>query len=367
MMQRRSFAATALTGAALATGLAAPAIVGAQPKLRWRLTSSWPKNLDTIYGAADEVAKRVREATNGAWEISVHGPGELVPAFGALDAVQQGTVEAAHTASVFFFGKDPTFALDGQIPFGMNSRQMTAWMKDGEGTSLLREFYRDYNVVNFPCGNTGTQMGGFFRKEIAGLDDMKGLKFRIGGFGGVMLQRLGVVAQSIPGGEIYAALEKGTIDAAEFIGPYDDEKLGLHKIAKFYHYPSYWDGCGQISMYVNSKVWDGLPKEYQAIFDMACAEAHVDMQAKYDSRNPQALKRLVAGGVQLRPFPKAMADAALSAAEELFAELMGKNPRWKKIFTSYDRFRRDAILWSRFADGAFDSYMATTSSRKALT
>jgi TRAP-type mannitol/chloroaromatic compound transport system substrate-binding protein len=187
----------------------------------------------------------------------------------------------------------------------MNSRQMTAWMKDGEGLPLLREFYRDYNIVNFPCGNTGTQMGGFFRKEIKSVDDMKGLKFRIGGFGGVMLQRIGVLAQNIPGGEIYTAMEKGTIDAAEFIGPYDDEKLGLHKIAKFYHYPSYWDGCGQISMYVNSKAWESLPKEYQAIFDMACAEAHVDMQAKYDARNPQALKRLVAAGVQLRPFPKA--------------------------------------------------------------
>jgi TRAP-type mannitol/chloroaromatic compound transport system substrate-binding protein len=365
MTNRRSFASTALTGAAIATGIAAPAVVRAQPKLRWRLTSSWPKNLDTIYVGAEQVAKRVKEATNGAWEISVHAPGELVPAFGVLDAVQSGTVEAAHTASVFFFGKDPTFALDGQIPFGMNSRQMTAWMKDGEGLPLLREFYRDYNVVNFPCGNTGTQMGGFFRKEIKSLDDMKGLKFRIGGFGGVVLQRIGVVAQNIPGGEIYTALEKGTIDAAEFIGPYDDEKLGLHKIAQFYHYPSYWDGCGQISMYVGSKAWEALPKDYQAIFDMACAEAHVDMQAKYDARNPQALKRLVAGGVQLRPFPKAMADAALTAAEELFAELSGKNAKWKKVFTSYDKFRRDAILWSRFSDGAFDSYMATTVNRKA--
>ena len=208
-MQRRSFASTAIAGAALATGLAAPAVVRAQPKLRWRLTSSWPKNLDTIYAGAEQVAKRVKEATNGAWDITVHAPGELVPAFGVLDAVQQGTVEAAHTASVFFFGKDPTFALDGQIPFGMNSRQMTAWMKDGEGLPLLREFYRDYNIVNFPCGNTGTQMGGFFRKEIKSLDDMKGLKFRIGGFGGVVLSRIGVLAQNIPGGEIYTAPRKG--------------------------------------------------------------------------------------------------------------------------------------------------------------
>ena len=366
-MKRRSFASKALAGAvtAAATGLSAPAIAQTQPKIRWRLASSWPKNLDTIYAAAEQVSKRVSAATGGAFEISVHGPGELVPAFGVLDAVQGGTVECAHTASVFFFGKDPTFALDGQIPFGMNSRQMTAWMKDGGGLGLLREFYHDYGIVNFPCGNTGTQMGGFFRKEIKSLADVKGLKFRIGGFGGVMLERIGVVAQNIPGGEIYTSLEKGTIDAAEFIGPYDDEKLGLHKIAKFYHYPSYWDGCGQITMYVGVKAWEALPKEYQQIFEAACAEAHTDMQAKYDSRNPAALKRLVGAGVQLRPFPRDMADAAFKAAHELYAELSEKNPKWKKIYTSFAKFRDDAILWSRFSDGAFDNYMASTINKKA--
>ncbi len=364
-MKRRSFASKALAATAASVGLAAPAIVKAQPKIRWRLASSWPKNLDTIYGGAEEVAKRVASATGGAFEISVHGPGELVPALGVLDAVQQGSVECAHTASVFFFGKDPTFALDGQIPFGMNSRQMTAWMKDGGGLQLLREFYRDYGVVNFPCGNTGTQMGGFFRKEIKSVADLKGLKFRIGGFGGMMLEKLGVVPQNLPGGEIYTSLEKGTIDAAEFIGPYDDEKLGLHKIAKFYHYPSYWDGNGQITMYVGTKAWEALPKEYQSIFEAACAEAHVDMQAKYDARNPAALKRLVGSGLQLKPFPKEVGDAAFKASNELFAELVAKNPKWAKIYNSFVKFRDDGILWSRFSDGAFDNYMATTLKKKS--
>lgn len=364
-MKRRSFASKALAATAASVGLAAPAIVKAQPKIRWRLASSWPKNLDTIYGGAEEVSKRVASATGGAFEISVHGPGELVPALGVLDAVQQGSVECAHTASVFFFGKDPTFALDGQIPFGMNSRQMTAWMKDGGGLQLLREFYRDYGVVNFPCGNTGTQMGGFFRKEIKSVADLKGLKFRIGGFGGMMLEKLGVVPQNLPGGEIYTSLEKGTIDAAEFIGPYDDEKLGLHKIAKFYHYPSYWDGNGQITMYVGTKAWEALPKEYQSIFEAACAEAHVDMQAKYDSRNPAALKRLVGSGLQLKPFPKEVGDAAFKASNELFAELVAKNPKWAKIYNSFVKFRDDGILWSRFSDGAFDNYMATTLKKKS--
>jgi len=364
-MKRRSFASKALAGTVASVALGAPAIVKAETKVRWRLASSWPKNLDTIYGGAEQVAKRVASVTGGAFEISVHGPGELVPALGVLDAVQQGSVECAHTASVFFFGKDPTFALDGQIPFGMNSRQMTAWMKDGGGLQLLREFYRDYGVVNFPCGNTGTQMGGFFRKEIKSLADLKGLKFRIGGFGGVMLEKLGVVPQNIPGGEIYTSLEKGTIDAAEFIGPYDDEKLGLHKIAKFYHYPSYWDGNGQITMYVGTKAWEALPKEYQSIFEAACAEAHVDMQAKYDARNPVALKRLVGSGLQLKPFPKEVGDAAFKASNELFSELVAKNPKWAKIYNSFVKFRDDGILWSRFSDGAFDNYMATTLKKKS--
>jgi TRAP-type mannitol/chloroaromatic compound transport system substrate-binding protein len=354
-MERRTF----VKGAAAGGALAAPAIVRAQQNIRWRLASSWPKNLDTIYGGAEAVAKRVHAATGGKFEIRVFGPGEVVPALQVADAVQQGTVECAHTASVFFFGKDPAFALDGQIPFGMTSRQMTAWMYDGGGMGLLREFYRDYNIVNFPCGNTGTQMGGWFRKEIKGLEDMKGLKFRIGGFGGMLLARLGVVAQNIPAGDIYTSLEKGTIDAAEFIGPYDDEKLGLYKIAKFYHYPSYWDPCGQITMYVNTKAWEALPKEYQAIFESACAEAHVEMQAKYDARNPTALKRLVAGGAVLKPFPRAVGEVAYKEAQELFAETSAKSPKWKKIYDQFAKFRDDENLWFRFAEGSFDNLVAS--------
>ena len=350
---KRRFLIQAATGAALA----APAIVGAQPQIRWRLASSWPKTLDTIYGGAVTVSKRVLAATNGKFDISVAGPGELVPALQVADAVQNGGVECAHTASVFFFGKDPTFALDGQIPFGMTSRQMTGWMYAGGGLQLLREFYKDYNIVNFACGNTGTQMGGWFRKEIKSLADMKGLKFRIGGFGGVVLQRIGVVAQNIPGGEIYSALEKGSIDGAEFVGPYDDEKLGFYKIAKVYHYPSYWDPCGQITMYVNSKAWEALPKDYQQIFEMACSDAHVEMQAKYDARNPDALRRLVGAGVKVRPFPRDVGAAAWKATNELYAELSATNEKWKKIYGSFVKFRDDQILWSRFSEGSFENLM----------
>ena len=357
-MKRRSFVKAAATGSAAAV-LAAPAVVRSQAQVRWRLASSYPKSLDTIFVAADTVAKRVSTVTGGKFEIRVFAPGEIVPALQVADAVQQGTVEAGHTAPIYYFGKDPTFALDAVIPFGMNSRQTTAWMVDGGGLALLREFYREYNIVNFVCGNTGAQMGGWFRKEIKSLDDLKGLKMRIAGFGGVLLERLGAVPQNIPGGDIYPSLEKGTIDAAEFIGPYDDEKLGFHKVAKYYYYPSYWEGSSQVALYVNSKAWEALPKEYQAILEAACFEAHVEMQAKYDSRNPAALKRLVASGAQLRAFPRPVGEAAWKASNEIYAELSSKNPKWKKVYESYAKFRDDSILWFRFAEGSFDSFMAS--------
>ena len=360
-MSRRQF----LGATGLTAGLAFPAIVKAQSTFRWRLASSWPKSLDTIAGAADIVAKRVSAATNGKFEISVHGPGELVPAFGVADAVQQGSVECAHTSSVFFFGKDPTFAFDGAIPFGMTTRQTNGWMFDGGGLALLRDFYKDYNIVNFPCGNTGAQMAGWFRKEIKSMADIKGMKFRSGGFGGLVWQRLGAVPQSIPGGDIYPALEKGTIDGAEFVGPYDDEKLGFHKIAKYYHYPSFVEPTGQLTLYVNGKAWESLPKEYQQIFEMACTQAHVETQAKYDTRNPDALRRLVAAGALVRPFPRDISMTAWKVTNELFAELSATNPRWKKLFDHYMKYRDDQILWGRFSEGGFDSLMAAIRNNNA--
>ncbi|MEY4416163.1 MAG: hypothetical protein RIQ53_3456, partial [Pseudomonadota bacterium] len=224
-MERRSFVRGAGIAGVLAAGTA-PAIVQAQAQVRWRLASSFPKSLDTIYGGADEFARKVSELTGGKFQISVHSAGELMPAFGVVDGVQNGTVEACHTVPYYFFGKDETFALGAAIPFGMNSRQMTAWMMEGNGMKLMREFYAQYNIVNFMGGNTGAQMAGWYRKEIKSAADVKGLKFRIGGFAGKVLERMGGVPQNIPGGEIYQSLEKGTIDAAEWIGPYDDQKLG---------------------------------------------------------------------------------------------------------------------------------------------
>jgi TRAP-type mannitol/chloroaromatic compound transport system substrate-binding protein len=355
-MERRSFVRQAGLAGVLAAG-AAPAIVHAQAQVRWRLASSFPKSLDTIFGAADVFAKKVSEMTGGKFQVSVHAGGELVPALQVVDAVQAGTVEIAHTAPYYFFGKDETFALGCAIPFGLNSRQMTAWMVEGNGLKLMREFYRNYNIISFPGGNTGAQMGGWYRKEIKSIADMKGLKIRIGGFAGRVVERMGAVPQQIAGGEIYSALEKGTIDAAEWVGPYDDQKLGFNKVAPNYYYPGWWEGGPQLDFFINTKAYDSLSAEYKAVVEAASALAHVEMQARYDAKNPAALKQLVGSGTKLFRFPKDVMDAAFKESMAIYAELSAKNPNWKKVYEDYASFRRDQNLWFRFAEAGFDDFM----------
>lgn len=356
-MDRRSYIKHAGIAGVLAAG-STPA-VHAQTAVRWRLSSSFPKALDTIYGAAEVFAKNVKAMSGGKFEISVHAGGEITPPFGVVDAVQQGSIECAHTAPYYFFGKNEAFALGCAIPFGLNSRQMTAWMHEGNGLKLMREFYAKYNMINFPMGNTGAQMGGWYRKEIKSVKDVKGLKMRIGGFAGKVFERIGGVPQNIPGGEIYSALEKGTIDAAEWVGPYDDQKLGFNKVAPFYYYPGWWEGGPQLDLYVNQKAYDALSAENKAIIEAASAVAHTQMQARYDAKNPTALRELVGRGTKLRPFSNDVLAAAFKEATALYSELSAKNPDWAKIYADYSKFRADANLWFRFTEAKFDSFMQT--------
>jgi TRAP-type mannitol/chloroaromatic compound transport system substrate-binding protein len=339
----------------LAAGVA-PA-VHAQATVRWRLASSFPKSLDTVYGAAETFAKKVNEMSGGKFVVSTHAAGELMPAFGVVDGVQNGTVDMAHTAAYYFFGKDDAFTLSCAIPFGLNSRQMTAWMYEGNGLKLTREFYKNYNIVNFPGGNTGAQMGGWYRKEMKSLADLKGLKFRVGGFAGKVMERMGVVPQNIPAGEIYQALEKGTLDAAEWIGPYDDQKLGFNKVAPYYYYPAWWEGGPQLEFFINTKAYEALSAENKAIVECATAFAHVEMQAKYDARNPTALKQLVASKTKVLPFSKDIMERAFKESMDLYSEISAKNPAWKKIYEDFSSFRRDQNLWFRFTEARFDSFM----------
>jgi TRAP-type mannitol/chloroaromatic compound transport system substrate-binding protein len=355
-MERRSFLKKA--GVGLAAGaVAAPAIAQSQPEIRWRLASSFPKSLDTIFGAAEVISKRVAAATNNKFQIQVFAAGEIVPGLQVLDAVQNGTVQCGHTAVYYFVGKDPTFAFSCAIPFGMNARQQNAWMYHGGGLALMREFFKDYNIIQFVAGNTGAQMGGWYRKEIKTVADLKGLKLRIGGFAGQVLTKLGVVPQQIAGGDIYPALEKGTIDAAEWIGPYDDEKLGFYKVAKYYYYPGWWEGGPELDLLVNIKAWEELPADYKAVLEAACAEANVDMVAKYDAVNPAALKRLLGNGVQLLPFSNEIMAACYAAANELYEETAAKNAKFKKIYDAWKPFRDEQISWFAIAENRFDNFM----------
>ena len=362
-MKRREFLKAAGVGLATSTAVAAPAIAQSMPELKWRLTTSFPKSLDTLHGAADVFAKAVREATDNKFQIQTFAAGEIVPPFQAADAVQNGTVEMCETASYYFLGKDMTFALPCSAPFGPNARMQNAWEYHHNGIALMNEFYKKYNIYALPCGNTGAQMGGWFRKEIKTVEDLKGLKFRIGGFAGRVLGKLGVVAQQIPAGEIYPSLEKGTIDAAEWVGPYDDEKLGFYKVAKFYYYPGWWEGGTQVHLFTNLEKYNALPAAYKSIVRTAADMANIWMTAKYDAENPQALKRLLAAGTQLRPFPQPVMEACLKAANEVYAEISASNADFKKIWDNMLAFRNDGYLWWQVSEYTYDTFMIRTRPR----
>ncbi len=365
-MDRRGFIRKAGIAAATVPALASPAIAQSMPELKWRMTSSFPKALDTIYGTAETFAKNIAEASDNKFQIQVFAAGEIVPGLEAANAVSAGTVEMCHTASYYYWGKDPTFAFGTAVPFGLNSRHQNAWMYYGGGIDLMNEFYATKNLVAYPCGNTGAQMGGWFRKEIKSVADMQGLKMRIGGFGGKVISRIGVVPQQIAGGEIYQALEKGTIDAAEWVGPYDDEKLGFHKVAPYYYYPGWWEGGAMLHTMVNTAKWAELTPLYQSLVKTACQAANVDMQAKYDALNPGALKKLAASGAKLAPFPQDVLEACFNAANETYAELNASNAPFKKIHDAMMAFRADAYLWSQFSEYQFDQFMMGQQRKKLL-
>jgi TRAP-type mannitol/chloroaromatic compound transport system substrate-binding protein len=354
-MERRKFIGTAGLAGILATGMA-PAVHAGQA-IRWRLASRFPKVRDILHDGVQEFTQTLKELSGGKFEITIFNANELPAASGVLDGVQRGTIECGHTAASYYLDRDETFALDHAIPFGLNAHQMNAWMQEGNGLNLLREFYHGHGVVNFPMGNTGAQMGGWYRKPIRSVADFKNLKIRITGLGAQVLKRLGALPSSLPAGEIYKALESGRIDAAEWSGPHDDLKLGLDRVAKYYAYPGWWKGGAQLSLYVNQRAYDSLTNDNKAILEAASATAHLGIQARYDAFNPPALRELVAAGAQLMPFPQSVLDAAHKTAMALYAELDGKNPAWKKIRASQAQFLRDQAWSSGYTDLAFMNYM----------
>jgi TRAP-type mannitol/chloroaromatic compound transport system substrate-binding protein len=354
-MKRRDFLKKAGIGVA-ASAAFGPAFAQASPTVRWRLASSFPKSLDTIYGAAEVLAERVSALTEGKFQIRPYQAGEIVPGLQVMDAVQQGTVEVGHTASYYFVGKAPALAFDTGVPFGLTARQMNAWMYAAGGIELFRSIYADFGIIQFPGGNTGVQMGGWFRKEIKGLADLKGLKMRIPGPGGQVMSRLGVVPQVLAGGEIYPALERGVVDAAEWVGPYDDEKLGFYKVAKYYYYPGWHEPGSMLSFYVNLKEWQKLPKEYQQAFEVAAAEANLVMVAKYDQLNVPALQRLLKAGVRLRKWPAEVMKAAQKAAFDWYEEEAAKDATYRKVYAAFKKFREEQYRWFAVAELGYEQF-----------
>lgn len=356
-VSRRSMLGAAAGAGAAFGAVASPALAQAQPAIRWRLTSSFPRQLDTIYGTAQQLAKYVSDATDGQFQIQTFSAGELVPGLQALDAVGNGAVECAHTPLYFYVGKEPALALGTGIPFGLNARHQHAWWHFAGGEALINEAMGKLGTISLACGNSGTQMGGFFRKELKTVDDLKGLKFRIGGLGGQVLAKLGVVPQQIAAGDVYPALERGTLDAAEFVGPYDDEKLGLSQVAKYYYAPGWWEGGAMLHLAIGLPKWNELSKAYQAILSQACEAANNWMLAKYDHVNPPALRRMIAKGTEIRVFPQPIMEASLRAANELYGELSEKSPAFRRGYDSMTAYRAEVLPWWQFNEFSYDSFM----------
>ena len=354
-MKRRQFIATMAGSAGLA--IAAPAKAETKPEVSWRLTSSFPKSRDLLFGAAEYFAARLAAITDGRFKLSVAPAGEIAPGLQALDAVQDGRADIAHTSANYFVGKDPAFSFAAGLPFGPNARQQMAWFGEGGGGALYNDFLKGLNLRAIACGSTGARMGGWFRKEIRSVADLKGLRFRIGGIGALILSKLGVVPQAIGGAEIYGALESGSIDAADWLNPYDDEKLGLNKVAPVYHYPGWWEGGAQLTLFVNAAKWTALEPSLQAAFEAAAAQTAAWTQAKYDVQNPASLIRLIRAGTQFRPFPHEVLKACWKQAQETHAELSASSDAFKAMYESLAGFRADEYLWWQVAEYSYDTFM----------
>ena len=344
--------------------MAAPAIAQSLPEIRWRLQSVVPKSVDVIFGTLERFSQSVAAATDGRFKIQVYAAGEIVGPLAALDAASNGTVEAAHSAFSYSFGKAPAFAIMSYLPFGFNARSHNAWLFEGGGNELVNTIARKHNLYALPGGNTGEQMGGWFRREIKSLADIKGLRFRIPGLGGEIFSRMGATPQLIPASDVYPSLERGTIDGAEFLGPHDDEKMGLGKVAPFYHYPSFWESSSVVHLMMNLQKWEELPKLYKDAVALAATDAHVRMLMRYDMVNPAALRRIIASGAQLRPFPQDVFDAGQAIANDLYKEYSARDPDFKAIYDSQAAVKDDMFVWHQIAESSYTNMAARARGRR---
>ena len=362
-MERRKLLSSGskAVGAALGAGFLSSCSIRKQevvntvgpPQIRWRMATSWPISLDTIYGGAETISQRVNALSGGNFQIKPYAAGEIVPGLEVLSAVQSGAVECGHTASYYYKGKNPSFSFGTSIPFGLTAQQQNAWLYEGGGLERLNKLFSDFGIISFPAGNTGAQMGGWFKQKIEGLTSLQGLKMRIPGLGGEVMAQLGVNVQVLPAGEVYLALDRGAIDAAEWTGPYDDEKLGFNKAANFYYYPGWWEPGPTLHALTNQKAWSKLPIEYQEIFRTACYQANLEMLCKYDSLNGIALQKLINSGTKLVPYENTILKAASEASFQLYSDISAKDKEFNKLFNEWKRFRKEISSWNKINELSF--------------
>jgi len=324
------------------------------PRVNWRLTSSFPPSVDILYGATERIAERVSALSGGNFTIRVYAAGEIVPPLQVMDGVMQGTVQCGMSPGYYYTGKHPALAFDAAVPFGLDSRQQIAWLRHGGGLDLLNNIYSDFGLVTFPVSSTGGQMGGWFREPIGGLSDLQGLRMRIPGLGGEIMSRLGVTVQVLGAAEIYPALERGAIDATEWVGPHDDEKLGFHQIAKNYYFPGWWEPGVTMSLLVSQDAYNELPPAYQEIIQTVCGEVLLNTLSGYDAANPAALNRLRnEHGVTVREYSNEIMEAAWRESNAYLEEQAAADAVFNTVYQSWKSFRDEAFPYAAGNESAY--------------
>lgn len=354
-MKRRDFIRqTALTGAAVGSSLVAAPAVHASDKVRWKMVTTWPKNFPGLGTGANNLAKLIGEMSGGRLTVKVYGAKELVPAFETFDAVSSGTAEMGHGAAYYWKGKNESAQFFSTVPFGMTAQEMNGWLYHGGGMELWRELYEQFGLVPAAAGNTGVQMGGWFNKQINSIEDLKGLKMRIPGLGGEVLKRAGGTPVNIAGGELFTALQSGTIDATEWVGPYNDLAFGFYKAAKYYYYPGWHEPGTTLEAIINKQALEKLPGDLQSIVLNACKITNQDMLAEYTARNNDALKVLLEKHkVDVRRYPDEVLEKLRGLSDEVVGEIAGKDDFSARVYKSYADFRDKVVNWSKLSEQAY--------------
>ena len=363
-MDRRKFISSVGVGVAASATVAATSAKANDDVTRWRMQCYIPKSITESYNIIQSAADSIALTTGGKFVCQLFQANEIVPVPGILNAVGNGSIECANTASLFYLGMNKAFAFATGIPFGMNARVQYAWLHSGGGNEFLQNaLYDQYNLIQIPAGTTGAQMGGWFNKEIKGLDDLKGLKMRIAGLGGEVLSRMGVNPQMIPPSDIYTSIEKGTIDAVEFAIPVGDEKTNLQRVAKYYYTLGFWDYTNQLSIFVNGDAWKKIPEGHRQAMHSAAARMQAYGMAYADAENMPALQRIIAAGVQVRTMPQDIMRRGYDVTMEFYAEECARNPTFKKIYDHYMAFRDRAYRWYSLNETPMDIFVSNAISR----